>query len=163
MKRTALATILATMLAAPAAASTVLVGYTFNVSGAEFLKVTAPTKTAVPDPDGYFIEVGGETVPLGSGVELSFSQEFEVTPTSFTLTGIDPALGLDPDDPSAFLVGLKFVNVVDGVSAAVTRTPIVEETTPVPLPASALLMLSGLGGAGLILRRRQRAQHAASA
>jgi hypothetical protein len=163
MKRTALATILATMLAAPAAASTLLVGYTFNVSGADFFSVAAPSTVWVPDPDGYFITVGSDTVAIGPGVELVFPDIFGVSPTSFTLTGIDPALGLDPDDPSAFFVGLSFVNVVNGVGVNVTQTPIVAETTPVPLPASALLMLSGLGGAGLILRRRQRAQHAASA
>jgi hypothetical protein len=59
----------------------------------------------------------------------------------FTVTGIDPALGLDPSNPTAFITGLTFVN--DGMFTG-TQTPITSDVSPVPGP------IVGTGLPGLI-------------
>ena len=65
---------------------------------------------------------------------------------AFRVTGIDPSLDLDPNDPLAFPTGLTFVST-DAVSF--------EQTALVPEPASAAVLLMGLGG---VLRRRRAAR-----
>jgi hypothetical protein len=60
-------------------------------------------------------------------------------------------------------IGPGFLNQSGVFVSASTLVATRIETSVIPLPASALLMLSGLGGAGLILRRRRRAQQAALA
>ncbi|WP_136635330.1 VPLPA-CTERM sorting domain-containing protein [Pseudooceanicola onchidii] len=126
------------------------VGYTYEVEGSTFASVKAPTFDAVADPDGYILTIDGLEQSIASGQEIFFGPGV----TSFTLTGIDPTLGLDPDDIMAFVTGISLGQNAGG--ATVTQTPITIDTdTPaVPLPASLVFVLSGLGGLGLMRRRK---------
>ena len=71
---------------------------------------------------------------------------------AFTVTGIDPADGLDPADTTAFITGLTFAG--DGTFNG-TQTPITEEVAATPEPGSISLLATGLLGWPL-LRRRQK-------
>ena len=62
---------------------------------------------------------------------------------AFTVTGIDPADGLDPADTTAFITGLTSVG--DG-SFTGTQTPITEVVAAAPEPGSVALLASGLLG-----------------
>lgn len=140
----------------------VSIGFEYEVlGGPAFASILAPSLATVPDLDGYFITVGDTTVPLAPGAALDFLTAFGVQPTLFTLTGIDPALMLDPSDPLAFPLGVAF-NVVS-FETTVLMTPITadfgngETPAPIPLPASVLLYLAGMAVAGGVLRRRKAA------
>lgn len=134
----------------------IAVGYTYEVTGAEFYSVTAPSLSTVPDADGvYALNYDGNTYVLAAGEEYVFS-----TPvTMFELLGIDTGLELDPTDPLAFATGVSFTNIADGIEEVnVSQTPITFDTdpAPVPLPAPALMLVGGVSMlAGL--RRRRRA------
>jgi hypothetical protein len=102
----------------------------------------------VPDDDGFILKVGGlDPVEIESGETIVFSQLNLSNVTEFSLLGIDPALGLQPDDPLAFVTGLAFFNQAE---TTLTQTPIT--ANPIPLPASAWMLLSAAGG--LVLLRR---------
>ncbi len=73
--------------------------------------------------------------------------------SSFTITGIDAALMLDPTNANAFVTGVSVVN--GGVPGAITQTPITTEVNAVPLPASGVLLLSGIAGFAFLRRRRE--------
>jgi hypothetical protein len=75
--------------------------------------------------------------------------------SAFTVTGIDPADGLDPGDTTAFITGLTFVS--DGTFTG-TQTPITEEVAAAPEPSSIALLASGLLGWRLLRRRREPGQ-----
>lgn len=68
--------------------------------------------------------------------------------SEFEVLGIDPNLGLDPENTTAFITELTFVSTGNFTG---TMTPI---TTNVSEPGSLALLVSGLLGVGLIRRRK---------
>ena len=137
----------------------VSVGFEYVVQGGPaFASIQAPSLATVPDLDGYFITVGLDTAMLLPGASLDFLSVFGVQPTAFTLTGINPALMLDPTDPLAFPLGVAFNQTA--FQTTVLMTPIIEEFGDpgvIPLPATAVLYLGGIAVAGLMMRRRKAA------
>lgn len=139
----------------------IAVGYEYEVTGgAEFATVTAPSLATVADLDGYLITVGSATAFIGAGQTLDFLAAFGLTPTYFTLTGINEALALDPLNQIAFPTGVSFTTQT--FQTIVNMTPIIMDDTvgAVPLPASMLLYLGGLAGFGFVARRRRAARAA---
>jgi len=116
------------------------------------------------NPSGAF-----DVVAFLLGLSAQQDQELGVSSpylglTQFSIRGIDPAAGLDPENPDAFVTGLLFAGeingnlfitplAVDSSTGLPVDPPIQEvllpEPSPLPLLATALVML------GLIHRRRQ--------
>jgi hypothetical protein len=134
----------------------IAVGYTYELTGGGLIKgIQAPTSETVNDSDGYIV-----TLPDGTTFTLTAGQlvKLDEGVTSFVLSGIDPSLMLDPLDNSTFVLGLMFEGT--GTGSKVSQTALVVDTdsfSAVPLPPTALLMLSGLGLLGFAARRRRRA------
>ena len=129
----------------------VAVGYTYTVENAEFASVLAPALGAVPDLDGYTITVGTTSFDILPGEQLFFSDFGLSNVTEFELSGIDPLLLLDPDDPLAFPLGLTLQNISGPVS--IDQDPTIVDVA-VPLPAGLPLYLGAL--ATLFMVRRWR-------
>jgi hypothetical protein len=99
---------------------------------------------------------------------------FSGTLNNFIISGCDPLSCPPAPDPWQYLVvrpidlgalgtsGPAYFNSASGLSALEDRNPfgtwtLTADTSPVPLPAAAWLLLSGLGGLGLFGRRRKAA------
>lgn len=134
----------------------VAVGYTYALDGiGAFASIVAPSLATVADLDGYTVTIAGMNYLLAPGATLDLVALGLNGITGFTLTGIDPLLLLDPVNTAAFPLGVSLV----GISGPLTiiQTPITVDTAVVPLPASGLLLMGGLG-AVLALRRRRAAR-----
>lgn len=132
----------------------VATGYIYSTDG-EFASVTAPSLAVVNDADGYLLEFmsGGmlQQFALLAGETFDF-MTFDPLST-FTITGINLGLGLDPANPAAFVTGISFTQTGQ---FSVTQSPIVtfvDDPTNVPEPSSLLLFSLGLGG--FLYRRRK--------
>ncbi|MDJ0637671.1 MAG: VPLPA-CTERM sorting domain-containing protein [Paracoccaceae bacterium] len=71
--------------------------------------------------------------------------------SEFRILGIETGAGLQPDDPTAFVTGLSFFS--DGQFTG-RMTPILQDVSEVPLPATGFLLFGGV--AGLIIMRRRK-------
>ena len=138
----------------------IAVGYTYEVTGAEFYSVTAPSLATVDDADGvYTLNYGTFSVTLAAGEEHVFASPVSM----FDILGIDTGLELDPSDAAAFATGVAFTNIDPNATFInVWQTPITFDTdstdpAPVPLPAPALLLFGGLS----MLAGMRRLRHAA--
>ena len=129
-------------------------GYTYTAgNGGQFASVTAPTLLSVNDADGYLITFTDslgveETKALMAGQTLDFP--FPVT--TFTLTGINEDLMLDPTDPTAFVTGVSFE---DTGSYTVSQAAIIASTTSVPAPSSIAIFLLSLVGISLTRKHKR--------
>ncbi len=137
----------------------IAVGYEYEIDTNAFDEIIAPSLATVADLDGYTITAGGVSVALAAGATLDLVAAFGSAVTAFSVTGIDPALMLDPANPLAFPLAVGFETVTGTMS--VTVTPIViddDPMAPIPLPAGLSLYLGALAlGGGAALRRRRRA------
>lgn len=132
----------------------VATGYVYVTDGA-FGSVTAPTLLTVNDSDGFMLHwvdiFGAHSEILLAGQTYNFSENV----SEFTLDGIDPLLGLDPTDNTAFTLGVSFKDV----GTYVTQNPLVTfipDITSVPEPSS--IALFGLTIFGLSSIRRKKKQ-----
>jgi hypothetical protein len=128
----------------------VATGYVYEIGASDpnFASVELPD-IGNPSPYELYLWNGTDFVfdtMLAADTTLDFGgtgvSEFEVL-------GIDPSLGLDPTNPTAFVTALTF----EGAGSFTgTMTPI---TTNVPEPTSLTLFVCGLLGFGSIRRRRK--------
>ena len=132
----------------------VTVGYTYDLPSGFFTSVSAPSLATVADLDGYTLSTAwGSTLLLpAQTIELESVFGDHVFDT-FTISGIDPGLALDPNNPLAFPFGIQYEELLAGDLLSIT--PINESSvSAVPLPASGLLLLGSLL-AGMLRRRRR--------
>lgn len=142
----------------------VAVGYIYNIIGADDIEsITAPSFQEVPDTNGYTVAIDTPTATysfaIAAGETILLAQEgITEDVLSFTLTGIDPSLEVDPNSTLAFKTGIGMRGAGPGTS--VTQTVLMEfydppAVSPVPLPAAVWLLVASLGS--LIALRRGRA------
>ncbi len=137
----------------------IAIGYDYEiVSGESFASVTLPT--GINDPSIPYLVTyqnsGGTTINevVAGGGSVDFSGDGGVD--AFTITGIDPNLLLDPNDPLAFPTGLSFTGTGQ---TTFMMTPLTFDTdagsgNTVPAPGAAGLLALGLLGLGLRGMRR---------
>jgi PEP-CTERM motif-containing protein len=107
-----------------------------------------------PDPYDLYLWNGAAFV---FDTALAADTLFDFAPggvNEFEVLGIDPGLGLDPDNTTAFITALTFEGAGDFTG---TMTPITTDVSA-PEPGSLTLLASGLLGLGLLRRRRGRLQ-----
>ncbi len=129
-------------------------GYTYTAgNGGQFASVTAPTLLSVNDADGYLI-----TITDSLGVEYTEALmagqtfDFPFPVTTFTLTGINEDLMLDPTDATAFVTGVSFEETG---SYTVSQAAIITSTTSVPAPSSIAIFLLSLVGISLARKHKR--------
>ena len=93
---------------------------------------------------------------LAAGQTFNFLSLFPKGVSQFEITGIDPSAGLDPTNITAFITGLTFIG--DG---SFTGTMQAIEAAATPLPATWILMLTGIAGIGFAGYHRNKKHSAA--
>ena len=103
----------------------VAVGYTYEATGTQFTHVKMPSSATVPDPDGYELVNGTDSISLQPGE----SYEFPTPVSSFVVRGINPELETDPENQLAFPIGIDVTPPASDVT--INQKPITEEYPPV--------------------------------
>jgi hypothetical protein len=70
----------------------------------------------------------------------------------FEVLGIDPNLGLDPNNPTAFITALTFTGAGNFTG---TMTPVTTDVSAVPEPSTWAMMILGFAGIGFMAYRRK--------
>jgi hypothetical protein len=133
----------------------------FSSNGQTITIIADPTA----NPTGEF-----DVVNFLSGLNSQQDQELGITDpylglTRFSIRGIDPAAGLDPEDLNAFITGLLFAGSINGdllitplAVDSVTNQPVdpPDFEVAVPEPPTAALFITALAAFGFLGRRRKR-------
>jgi hypothetical protein len=104
----------------------VAIGYVYTVDPGD----PSFASVLVPDPlpggdDTFELQFESQTMSLAAGEQLDFTVSAPEGVSSFTIRGIDPEEGLDPEDPFAFVTGVMFM--APDADVAVTMTAITSE------------------------------------
>jgi len=109
-------------------------GYSFASSSTNFKAVLVPNATPSGDVN-FTVNFGAFSFPIVAGQSFDFTQYVPDGVSQFTITGIDDML--DPNDPTAFVTGLEFMD--DGLADFTMQA-----ITAVPEPSTVLLLCSPL-------------------
>jgi hypothetical protein len=123
---------------------TVATGYVYKTGAGDpnFASLLLPAVQSAAFDVSYQFNGSLDTVMLkGGGKPYTFQTPGGVS--AFTVTGIDPKLGLDPADTTAFVTGLTFEG---GGRFTGTQTPITSSVGATPLPEGLPLFAAGLIG-----------------
>lgn len=132
----------------------VAVGYTYAIGAGDPLFKTVSLPVGIGD-GRYTLQVGDLSLDVGGNQIVDFTAlGFDQGVAGFSVTGIETAAALDPNDGSAFVTRLTFM--ADGRFTG-TQTAISVDVPAVPEPATAALWLLGL--AGLLAWGQQNRRH----
>jgi len=133
----------------------VAIGYHLQTGSGDpnFRSVTLPL---IVGTNSYTIILpNGEQVVVLPGQELNFTSlvGYANGVSWFDIMGINPDSAVNPNDPTAFALGLSFV--ADGNFTG-TMTPITLEVAAVPETSTWAMMILGFAGIGFMAYRRSR-------
>lgn len=107
-------------------------GYSYSSTNINVIGVTIPYPLAGGDQD-FILSFAGRSYPIQSGIEFNISAIIPEGVASFTIEGIDPGAGIDPNNPRGFVTGLRFIN---SGNTLVLMSPLA-----IPEPSSILLII----------------------
>ncbi len=124
----------------------VAIGYDYTVnSGPNFQSVLLPTGIGDNQYDLHLFDSGLNAF-VDSGIDITGGTPFDFGAggiNRFRILGIETAAGLNPNDPRAFVTGLRFTS--SGL-VSMSQDPIRLNTDPVPEPSTMILLVTGLLG-----------------